>query len=179
MDSRQIACECLSELLTYPGEDYPALVQKAGNALDAEFPEAARSLETFIEATGEFSASEFQESFTRTFDLNPVCCLEIGWQLHGEEYARGTLMVAIRDRLRSFGIEESGELPDHLSHILLLLGRMDQAEASEFIDSRVSPALDKMIAGVDDKANPFEPLLRSIDALLRALSGDRKETVHG
>ena len=36
---------------------------------------------------------QIQELYTRTFDINPVCTLEIGWHIFGEDYARGALLV--------------------------------------------------------------------------------------
>ncbi len=41
-----------------------------------------------------------EELYTRTFDLNPVCALEIGWHLFGEDYERGAFLVRMRDQLR-------------------------------------------------------------------------------
>jgi nitrate reductase delta subunit len=179
MNSRENAVVHLSQLLTYPGNNYCELVQGAPQFPAEEYPEAAARLRDFAALTVDFSLTRFQELFTFTFDLNPICCLEVGWQLHGEEYARGTFMVAMRDRLRSFGIEESGELPDHFCHVLLLLGRMEQEEATEFITSGVAPALTKMRAGVEGKDNPFEQVLLAVESFCGVLSGDREEVGHG
>src|SRR3972149_5384978 len=91
--------------------------------------------------TSEARLEELEESFTRTFDLNPVCCLEVGWQLYGEDYNRGSFMVEMRQRIRSHGITETLELPDHLSNLLPLLGRMEPQEAGPLCASFVLSAL--------------------------------------
>ena len=109
---------------------------------------------------------ELQELFTRTFDLNPVCTLEIGWHLFGEDYQRGEFLVKMRGRLRERAIEESTELPDHLTHALRLLDLMEAEEAAEFVEELLLPALGKMHHGWKDNHNAFWPLLEATFTLL-------------
>ena len=151
-------------LLTYPEEDYGQhtesalrLVPKQCRELVEQFAEAIRGRQTW----------ELQELFTRTFDMNPVCSLELGWHLFGENYERGLLLVRMREELRRFGIEESTELPDHLTHVLELLDRMDLARAEDFAAACVLPALRKMIAAIEGKGNLYEPVLLAIQVFLR------------
>ena len=73
----------------------------------------------FVHHTAEPSALE--EAFTGTFDVNPACALEVGWHLFGEEYARGMFLVRMREELRKYGLAESSELPDHVSHVLAIV----------------------------------------------------------
>ena len=47
---------------------------------------AFRSSGSFVE---QHELWQIEETFTRTFDVNPACALEVGWHLFGEEYARG------------------------------------------------------------------------------------------
>ena len=72
-----------------------------------------------------------QELYVQTFEFNPACTLELGWHLFGENYERGEFLVRMRDLLRRHGIAESTELPDHLTHVLALVGRLDHEEAAE------------------------------------------------
>lgn len=150
----------LAALLTYPREDYKQRVQ-ACEGLDAEIAE-------FRAAIARSSTVELQELFTRTFDLNPLCCLEIGWHLFGENYERGTLMVRMRQELRRYRLEESSELPDHLAHVLRLLASMEPERASDFAGACVLPALEKMLAAFQGKGNPFERLLVAVRRLVRS-----------
>ncbi len=105
---------------------------------------------------------EFEELYTQTFDLNPVCSLEVGWHLFGEEYARGAFLVRMREELRKHGIPEATELPDHLTYALRLVERMAPADAGEFSARYLVPALDKMLAALEGKGNPYESVLREI-----------------
>jgi nitrate reductase delta subunit len=109
-----------------------------------------------------------QELFTQTFDLNPVCSLELGWHLFGENYERGLLLVRMREHLRLAAISENGELPDHLTYALRLLPRMEQEQAADFAGAIVMPALAKMSHAIRDKKNPYEKLLHCLAVLMRS-----------
>ncbi len=161
-------------LLAYPGADYHQRVTHAVEALAAVDPEGADVLDHFAKQIREFSTEALQELFIQTFDMNPVRSLEVGWHLFGENYDRGTFLVKMRQQLRRFGIAESGELPDHITHVLAVLGRMPADEAEEFAVACVFPALEKMRAGFDDKKeeNPFKNVMDAIAGLLRGRYGD-------
>ncbi len=111
------------------------------------------------------SLESLQELYTRTFDLNPECSLEAGWHLFGEEYERGSFLVKMREELRRHGIPESTELPDHLTHALRLAARMEPGEARAFSEF-ILPAVDKMLAGLAGKNNPYEDVLKAVRAAL-------------
>ena len=57
------------------------------NAKLVEVMLAASALREFAQAWADLTPEQQQELFVRTFDLNPLCSLEVGWQLYGE--ARG------------------------------------------------------------------------------------------
>jgi len=158
MDQRQ-NCEALAALFEYPGEDYPALVAHCSRSLQAVEPASTGLLDRFAKAIAGLPTESLQDSFTQSFDLNPACVLDLGWHLFGEQYERGEFLVKMRGLLRREGIYESRELPDHLTHVLRLLGRMEPEEAEEFVSACVFPALDKACAGFADKENPFTLLL--------------------
>ena len=111
---------------------------------------------------------QLQELYTRTFDLNPVCTLEIGWQLYGEDYHRGEFLVKMRQQLREHGLPESSELPDHMTHALALLARLESEEAAEFGSRYLLPAIDKMLSGWRDNRNAYAALLESLFAYLKS-----------
>lgn len=167
MENQTNSCDHLARLLSYPREDYQEAVQHCRQALSRELPEAASFLAKFAEAVQDKSAEELEELYTQTFDLNPACCLELGWHLYGENYERGELLVKVRSKLRRHGIAESIELPDHLTHVLPLLGRMDREEAGQFAASYLLPALEKMLASLAGKNNPFENVLQAVERLVQ------------
>jgi nitrate reductase delta subunit len=164
-------------LLTYPDAQYgrhlEALAAEAA-ALDLEAGAELAGFAAFVTAT---PVTGLQEAFTQTFDLNPVCALEVGWQLFGEEYERGAFLVHARQLLREHGIDERGELPDHLSSMLALLPRLPGAHAHQVAAGALVPAVAKMAAAIEASTSPFRPLVRSVVRLL-ALAAPRPEVVH-
>jgi len=107
-----------------------------------------------------------QELYVQTFEFNPACTLEIGWHLYGENYERGEFLVRMREQLRRYRIAETSDLPDHLRHVLLLIGRADYREAAELAGQFVLPALGKIKDAL--KENVYRPLIAAIEAKLES-----------
>jgi nitrate reductase delta subunit len=159
--------EQLAALFAYPAGDYLLRVRECAGRMLSESPEAAAVFGDFETAIAGAGIDDLQELFTRTFDLNPVCSLEIGWHLFGEEYQRGEFLVKMRQELRARGIGESSELPDHLTHALALLARMDPDEAAQFAGQFILPALHKMRQSWSSNHNAYWSLLDSLFVLLK------------
>jgi nitrate reductase molybdenum cofactor assembly chaperone NarJ/NarW len=155
----------LVALLTYPEADYP---QRIAASVQVAPDECRRSLEQFAVQMRGLRIDQLQELFTQTFDLNPMCSLELGWHLFGENYERGLLLVRVREELRRHGLAESTELPDHLTHVLRLVERMDHEAAADFVAACVLPALEKMLQALRHKENPFENVLQAVWNLLHS-----------
>ena len=141
--------DLLARLFEYPDESYVEHCREAG-------------LDEFASEMEKLSTSGIQEQFIATFDWNPATALDLGWHLYGEQYARGEFLVRVREELRRYGIPESAELPDHLTHILPLLARMDSGEAERFAGEFVAPAVAKLVAALDQKQTPFALLMRAV-----------------
>jgi nitrate reductase delta subunit len=157
--------DALAALLTYPAEDYGAHIEAAVRAAPAA---CASYLSAFAAQVRPFTTAQMQELFTVTFDLNPVCSLELGWHLFGENYDRGLLLVRMRQELRRYTVAESSELPDHLTHALRLLGRMEADRGEDFAAACVLPALEKMLAAMRGKGSAYEHVLEAVRHLLHA-----------
>jgi nitrate reductase delta subunit len=162
MASHETGYALLGELLEYPDEKYKSRADRCFQLLAERQDDLASMILPFQETVRTQSLEQLQELFTRTFDINPVCTLEVGWHIYGEDYARGEFLVKMREKLREHNIPESCELPDHLSHVLTLLWRLGSEEADELAARYVLPALAKMLKGFTDPAHPFKVLLEAI-----------------
>lgn len=145
----------LASLFEYPDDGYAARAR--ANALVIAHP----ALEAFATAVERLTVTELQERFIESFDLNPSATLEIGWHIFGEQYERGELLVTLRRQLREAGIPETTELPDHLVHVLPLVGTMAAADSVEFTTRYLAPALTK-IAGAVPAGSPFADLIGAV-----------------
>ena len=160
--------DTLAALLAYPAGDCLARIEAAHHALSGD-AESLEFLEKFRAAVTPLTPEGLQELFIQTFDLSPVCTLEVGWHLYGENYDRGAFLVRMRELMREHGVAESDELPDHLSHVLQVLGRLEADAQCEFAERFVLPALAKMMAGFRNKENPFEHVMNAIGRTVHAL----------
>ncbi len=169
--------DALAAVLDYPGEGREARLDRAVDLLEGEAREAVLR---HRESCRGLDLGALQEDYTRTFDLDPACSLEVGWHLFGENYARGEFLVEMRRALRGFGLAETGELPDHLVHVLPIAGRLDAEKASGFAKASLLPALDKMLAAFEGKDGRWKDLLVAARACAAALVVPApKEVVRG
>lgn len=166
-ETRTEVCNSLSDLLKYPDDKYIDRIENCYILLKETRSPAHPLVKKFNDTIKEKSVEELQELFTRTFDLNPLCALEVGWHIYGESYERGAFIVKMRQTLRELGLKESTELPDHLSYILQALGLMVKTEAGKFSSQYILPALVKMQEGLKDKANPYANVLEAISNELK------------
>jgi nitrate reductase assembly molybdenum cofactor insertion protein NarJ len=146
--------EQLAALFEYPQRDYPARVQRACQLLEGRYALAAARLASFGNALpsegGTFSAAaldEVQEIFTRSFDVQPITTLSVGYVMFGDDYKRGELLVNLNREDREAGVDCGSELPDHLPNVLRLIARWQDSEmVVEFVEEILHPALERMIA---------------------------------
>ena len=151
--------DAFADLLGYPQEDYPVRVDAARVQIDAADSAAAGSLDLLVQFVADATRGELEERYTRTFDMNPSHALELGWHLYGEDYDRGAFLVTVRELMRTHGVEETGELPDHITHILRLVGRLEADEAERFARRQALPAVERILLNFEDEAHPFRGLL--------------------
>ena len=156
----------IGRLLEYPGAGYRTHLTQCLECLADGNPEALARIRRFAAAIDGLSVQQLQERFTETFDLNPVCTLEVGWQLFGEEYARGNFLVTMRQLLRTHEVPESSELPDHLTHVLSLLDRLESEARVELVERYVSPAVAKMLTSFEGKDGPYEDVMQAVGTLI-------------
>ncbi|MAE28451.1 MAG: hypothetical protein CMJ87_05630 [Planctomycetes bacterium] len=161
------AHEALAGLLCYPVKGLTEPVAQAVASLAVACPPASERLREFAEFVAVTPQHDLEELFTRTFDNVADRALEIGWHLHGETYDRGAFLVVMRGRLRDLGITENSELPDHLSHGLMVLGREDADQAPSLALEAILPAVIKIKAGLEKIESPYLPVLDGIECLLK------------
>ena len=151
--------EQLADLLEYPKLNWNSKL--AAYASD-------ESLSEFRSCVTSLSLSELQELYTRTFDLNPVCALEVGYHLFGENYKRGEFLANLRETEAPFELGQQNQLPDYLPVLLRLLTKLDDDELrTSLIGECLIPAIDKMLGPLKETENPYRVLLEAVRAVLQ------------
>ncbi len=162
----------LSRLLVYPDEQTVEAAELLYIILQNELPEAARKMSRFGAYVEQHELWEVEEAFTGTFDVNPACALEVGWHLFGEEYSRGLFMVRMREELRKYDLAESNELPDHITHVLAIIGAMPDEEAKRFVTACVLPAVRKMLHAFEENDSPYGDVISCMALILHHVWGE-------
>lgn len=159
--------DALARLVEYPGEGGREAYARSLERVRASLPECAAGLDAFERAIAPLTEGELEELYARTFDHVAERSLEVGWQLFGESYARGALLVRLRGLLRQAGVAERTELPDHLIHVLPLLGRAPERVAAALAAGPVGQAAAKLSSALCAAESPWAGVLEAICALLR------------
>ena len=176
LEGRQaLVFDALAELFEYPRDGHAARMRELVGRIAAAAPETAADLEPLARFAAESSLGESEELYVRTFDANAERALEVGWQVFGEQYERGAFLVDLRGRMRALGVAETTELPDHLTQVLRLLGRMDEADARTLVDRAVERSLARVRASLDDD-NPYRGAIDAVTKALEQAGGLRLES---
>lgn len=163
----------LRRLVEYPSESTLESAELLYVALQPELPQVARRIAEFGEWIERCTLEELEETYTKTFDVNPDCALEVGWHLFGEEYTRGLFLVRMREELRRYGLAESAELPDHITHVLDVIGAMPKSEAARFVRACVLPAVETMRDAFHKCESQYRNVFACLAEVLKTAWGGR------
>jgi nitrate reductase delta subunit len=165
--------ERLADLLDYPVANWQSRCDECKDSRTSEGESCVSQFGLFASETERLSLSELQELYTRTFDLNPVCTLDIGYHLFGENYKRGVFLASLRETEAPFDLGQEHQLPDYLPVLLRLLTKLDDQElrASLMVECLL-PALSKMHKALGDGENPYRHLVQTVQAVLQSEVGE-------
>jgi nitrate reductase delta subunit len=172
------ACDRIAAALSYPCTNFRAVVEECERAVAAVDGDAADHVARFRHATAEMSAAALQELYSQTFDMDPRCALDVGWHVFGESYDRSAFLAMLREDLRVAEVPSGMELPDHITHMLRLIGRLNDVRAGE-CGALIGVALDRILETLAGSGNPYEHLLRAVGTLVRPAPARAAEAQRG
>ena len=144
--------EKLAQIFQYPKNDYNEKVKEAETVLSEFYPETLTTFKQFSDFVSNSTHDEITEIFTRTFDVQAITTLDIGYVLFGDDYKRGELLVNLNREHREADNECNGELADNLSNLLALLPKMQNHDIrDELVEIIIMPGLTKIIKEFDIK----------------------------
>ena len=143
--------ELLSVLFFYPeNESDIKKIKDVYSYLSINLPESTEVMKPFMEFISSSNLGEIQELFLRSFDIQAITTLDIGFILFGEDYKRGQLLVHLNMEHREAGNICHTELSDHMPNVLRLLPKMkDDTLRMEIATQLLAPAVVKMLAEFD------------------------------
>lgn len=137
----------LANLFKYPDEDFILHLNENQDFLDKFYPEAGKELQLFSEYMNNCSLDVKQELFTKTFDVQPICYLDLGYVMFGEDYKRGAFLLSMQAEQLKINNDCGTDLPDNICNVLTL---MSISEDDDFVEDLVwrifIPCVKRMMA---------------------------------
>lgn len=139
----------VAELFDFPGPEFAARGRALLDVLRENYPAAAVEVEHFLDAIPQRTL-DLQELHTRTFDVQSLTTLDIGYVLFGDDYKRGALLSNLSREHAQAENDCGRELADHLPNVLRLIPKLkDRNLLDELVSQILVPALMLMIREFD------------------------------
>ncbi len=137
--------EVIADAFRYPGELTKERIGKIYDYLSDNSPKAAKAFLPFKEFVDKTDLKLWEEIYTRSFDVQAITTLDLGYVLFGDDYKRGELLVNLNNEHNKAGNSCGKELPDHLPNVLRLLPKLkDENLRRDLIKLLVKPAVTKI-----------------------------------
>jgi len=138
----------LAPLFEYPDADYPDRVRDVRDCLQGgRYSDAVEELDRFIALLPVDNLHTMQELFTRSFDVQAVTTLDVGYVLFGDDYKRGELLANLNREHRNACVDTGTELADYIPNLMRLMAVIEDEEVlHDLAYAILGPALLEMIA---------------------------------
>ena len=139
-------------IFDFPEANYIERVAELQKFLDTNYPDSAEWLAPFTTNIAMMKTVHHEELFIRSFDVQAVTTLDVGYVMFGDDYKRGQILVNLNREHREVNNDCGTELSDNLSNVLRLLPLMqDHLIRRELVHRIVASAIKKMIHTFDPK----------------------------
>lgn len=136
----------LAALLEYPQAGYPERVCEIRDSLGKLYPDACSELDQFLELLPVHDLTTMQELYTRSFDVQAMTTLDVGYVLFGDDYKRGVLLANLNSEYREANVDTGTELADHIPNLLRLMEVLkDEEVLHDLAYAILAPALLEMM----------------------------------
>ena len=140
----------VAALFEYPSADFPEKVAEVKKLFDASYPCAAQELDQFIARLPVDDLMLMQDLFTRSFDVQAIATLDLGYVLFGDDYKRGELLANLNREHIEVENDCGTELADHLPNVLRLISILQDEElVHDLAYALIAPALLEMVGEFD------------------------------
>ena len=141
----------LADLFDFPGPSFTVRGRALLEVLRNDYPGGALEVENLLKGIPEKTV-DLQELHTRSFDVQSITTLDIGYVLFGDDYKRAELLSHLTAEHRQAGNDCGGELADHLPNMLRLIPKLNNPELlGELVREILLPALLLMIREFDSE----------------------------
>lgn len=142
----------LADLFVYPNKELYLKIDEAQKFLNDNYPIAAKYLIEFTNLTKDIPLWKWEEIYTRSFDVQALTTLDMGYVLFGDDYKRGELLVNLNNEHKKAENDCGTELADHLPNLLRLIVKLDDNDIKrDLIFLIIVPALKKVIGEFENE----------------------------
>lgn len=167
----------LADIFRYPDEKLGNRMNDLQSLVSEQLPEQVEKVNGVMDAFTKLNLLRQQEYYLKTFDVQAVCYLDLGYVLFGEDYKRAQLLVNIQSEHKVAGVDCGSELGDHLPNVLMLLAKTsDQSFAEELGFIITTPSVRFMLTKFKNVNNYYKDLLEVLLVFLqRDFRGEQLE----
>lgn len=142
----------ISGLFVFPQkDDYADNVKDIQQYLNKMLPDIGNVLQAFTDVISNVTKHELEDLYLRSFEVQSITTLDIGYVVFGDDYKRGELLVNLNKEHQTYGIDCGVELADNLANVLKLINLIEDSELlNDLVSKIIAPALKKMIQGFGD-----------------------------
>lgn len=160
----------IAELFVYPSSNLPDSVNACEIEICKKYPESNSALTSFKKHLENMDLGKQQEYYSKTYDVNALCCMDLGYVIFGEDYKRGEFLVKIKNEQKLAGHNFDVELADYLPNVIKLFHYHKNKEfIKELAYCITIPALKEMLDKFKAPGNIYRKLL---EMLLNILEKD-------
>ena len=160
--------QLIADLFRYPDEKMVPRAKALLNIFQQQSQDNYESLASFVTSIENISVKKQQEYFMKTFDVQAVCYLDIGYMMFGEDYKRAQLLVNLQNEHKVAGVDCGNELADHLPNVLCLLAKTTNRDFEEELGFIITtPAVRFMLTKFKNIDNYYKGLLEVLLGMLQ------------
>lgn len=142
----------MADIFKYPSKGLKDQVWEVMKLLNKQYPEAADALTRYADWVMNTNLHEIEEVYAKTFHVQAICYLDLGYVIFGEDYKRGEFLVNMKREQEAAGNDLGPELPDNLGNVLTLLPKIIDDEFRDELAGQVMiPALRMMLKEFGDQ----------------------------
>jgi nitrate reductase assembly molybdenum cofactor insertion protein NarJ len=140
-----ISYQLFAEAFKYPSDDFKIGVERIGRVLEQQYPASAVSFCRFAEWAAATPMDDIREVYMKTFHIQAICYLDLGYVIFGEDYKRGDFLVKMKQEQEKVGNDIGDELPDNLANVLSLIPKLEDSTLRDDLMIKIMiPALRSM-----------------------------------
>ena len=163
-----------ARLLSYPETDLLQVARQCRGCLTDLSSAATEPLTHFVDFVQTTERKQIEETYTATFDLQPVCHPYIGYQLCGENQKRTLFLMKLEELYREHNFVAETELQDHVSEVMRFISITDDPQCrQDIISDGLLPALEKIIQAIDNEHHPYQGLLEALHSFMSERSVEK------